>query len=170
MTEKRGTIATAMLAVVVVMNLCGCVELPVAGGGMVYAAFNKPDPLSKGYVALRRHDCAMAYVEFAKFLATNPNDAHALSGQGDAFVCLDKYDDAIAAYSSAIDADPKWFDYLGRGIAYKAKGDQTQAINNFDQGIALAPTIPALYVYRGAVLSARGDASGARADFDRCRV
>ncbi len=82
-------------------------------------------------------------------------------------MCLQKYDDAIAEYSRAIQLDPKWFDYLGRGVAYKAKGDQTQAIQNFDAGISIAPAIPALYVYRGAVLSARGDRSGASADFEK---
>ena len=116
---------------------------------------------------LRRHDCSAADTEFSEYLITTPNDAQAISGKAEALVCLQKYDDAIGEYSRAIQLDPKWFDYLGRGVAYKAKGDQTHAIQNFDAGIAVAPTIPALYVYRGAVLSGRGDASGARADFEK---
>ena len=155
-----------MLGAVGVLALGGC-ELPVAGGGAIYSAFHKPDPLTREYALLRRHDCSAAEAEFSDFLLTNPNDAQALAGKADALVCLDKYDDAIANYSRAIELDPKWFDYLGRGIAYKAKGDQTKALQNFDKGIAMAPTVPALYVYSGAVLSARGDPSGARADFEK---
>jgi tetratricopeptide (TPR) repeat protein len=42
-----------------------------------------------------------------------------------------------------------------------------QALRNFDEGIAIGSTVPALYIYRGAVLSAQGDASSARADFEK---
>jgi tetratricopeptide (TPR) repeat protein len=164
-TQKRGIIASAVLAGIAAAAIGGC-ELSVAGPGAVYAAFHKPDPRSKAYVLLRRHDCLAANSEFSELLATEPNDAQAISGKAEALVCLQKYDDAISQYSRAIQLDPKWFDYLGRGVAYKAKGDQTQAIQNFDAGIAIAPTIPALYVYRGIVLSAQGDASGANADFE----
>jgi tetratricopeptide (TPR) repeat protein len=165
-TQKRGLIASAVLAGIASVAIGGC-ELSVAAGGAIYAPFHKPDPRSKAYVLLRRHDCLAANSEFSELLATEPNDAKAISGKAEALVCLQKYDDAIIEYSRAIQLDPKWFDYLGRGVAYKAKGDQTQAIQNFEAGIAIAPGIPALYVYRGAVLSARGDASGASADFEK---
>ena len=165
-TQKWGIVASAILAGVAAVGFGGC-ELSVAGAGAIYAPFHKPDPRSKAYVLLRRHDCLAADSEFSELLATDPNDAKAISGKAEALVCLQKYDDAISQYSRAIQLDPKWFDYLGRGVAYKAKGDQTQAIQNFDAGIAIAPTIPALYVYRGIVLSARGDASGANADFEK---
>ena len=155
-----------MLAVVAAAGLGGC-ELPVAGGGAVYAAFHKPDPLTHAYASLRHHDCATANSEFSESLAATPNNAQALSGRADALVCLEQYDDAIADYSRAIQLEPKWFDYLGRGLAWKAKGDPAKAIDNFDAGIAIGPTIPALYVYRGIVLSARSDASGASADFEK---
>jgi tetratricopeptide (TPR) repeat protein len=154
-----------MLTGVALTSLGGCELLIVPGA--IYGKVHGPEPLANAYAALRRHDCAVANSEFLEFLASHPDDAHAISGRADALVCLEKYDDAIADYSRAIQLDPKWFDYFGRGIAYKAKGDQTKAIQNFDDGIAVAPSIPALYVYRGAVLSARGDASGASADFQK---
>jgi len=155
-----------MLAVVGAVGLGGCFEL-VAVGGAAYAPFHKPEALAKPYAMLRRHECSVADSEFSDFLVTTPNDARAISGKADALVCLEKYDDAIASYSHAIELDPKWFDYLGRGIAYRAKGDATQALQNIDAGIAIAPTVPTLYVYRGVVLNARGDAAGARADFEK---
>jgi len=153
-----------MLAVVGAVGLGGCFEL-VAVGGAAYAPFHKPEALAKPYAMLRRHECSLADSEFSEFLETTPNDARAISGKADALVCLEKYDDAIANYSRAIELDPKWFDYFGRGIAYRAKGDA--ALQNIDAGIAIAPTVPALYVYRGVVLNGRRDAAGARADFEK---
>src|SRR5271156_7019821 len=164
-TRTQNVIAVAMLAVVVAIGLDGC-EL-VAVGGAVYAPFHKPEALAKPYAMLRRHECSVADSEFSDFLETTPNDARAISGKADALVCLEKYDDAIANYSRAIELDPKWFDYFGRGIAYRAKSDETQALQNFDAGIAIAPTVPTLYVYSGVVLNACGDAAGARADFEK---
>jgi Tfp pilus assembly protein PilF len=165
-TRKQNVIAVAMLAVAVAIGLSSCVEL-VAVGGAAYAPFHKPEALAKPYAMLRRHECSVADSEFSDFLETTPNDARAISGKADALVCLEKYDDAIANYSRAIELDPKWFDYFGRGIAYRAKGDLIHAQQNFDAGIAIAPTVPTLYVYRGVVQNARGDASGARADFEK---
>ncbi len=147
------------------IGLSSC-ELLIAPGA-VYSAFHAPDPLSKAYVLLRRNDCSAADSEFTAFLATQPNELRAISGKADAMICLGKYDDAIAEYSHAIELDPKWFDYLGRGVAYKAKGDLTKAIENFDSGIAIQPKDPGLYVYRGAVFAQRGDPSAARSDFDK---
>ncbi len=147
-------------------GLAGC-ELLMAGGGAIYSKVHGPDRLVNAYVSLRRDDCSSADSQFSAILAAEPNNPQAISGRADALVCLGKYNDAIAYYSHAIKLDPKWFDYLGRGLAYKAKGDQKQAVQNFDQGIALEPTVPAPYIYKGAVLSAQGDASGAHADFEK---
>jgi tetratricopeptide (TPR) repeat protein len=164
-TRKRN-VAIAILGAMGLLGLQGC-ELLLAGGGAVYSKFHEPDPVSKAYVALRLHDCSTADSEFSAVLATKPNNVQAVSGKAESLLCLGKYDDAIAQYTHAIELDPRWFEYFGRGVANKAKGDQTKALQSFDEGIAAAPTIPALFIYRGAVLSARGDASGARADFDR---
>jgi len=165
-TRTQNVIALAMLVIFGAVGLGSCVEL-VAVGGAAYAPFHKPEALAKPYAMLRRHECSVADSEFSYFLITTPNDAQAISGKADALVCLEKYDNAIANYSRAIELDPKWFDYFGRGIAYRAKDDEVQAQQNFGAGIAIAPTVPTLYVYRGVVLNARGDAAGARADFDK---
>jgi tetratricopeptide (TPR) repeat protein len=160
--SRRLSLIAAILGVVGAVGLGGC-EVIVAGGGAIYSAFHSPDPLAPAYVSLRRHDCSAADSEFSAFLDKEPNDPRAISGRADAMVCLEKYDLAIASYSRAIELEPKWFDYLGRGVAYKAQGDQSDAIRNFDEGIAIESSVPALYIYKGAVLSARGDASGAQA-------
>jgi len=165
MIRKRN-IVFAILGAMGLLGLQGC-ELLMAGGGAVYSKLHESDPVSKAYVALRLHDCSTADSEFSAVLATEPNDVQAVSGKAESLLCLGKYDDAIAQYTRAIELDPRWFDYLGRGVANKAKGDQIKAQQSFDEGIAAAPTIPALFIYRGAVLGARGDASGARADFDK---
>lgn len=156
----------AILANFAMLTLCGC-ELPVIAGGAVYATIHGPDPLTQAYASLRGHDCSAADSEFSSALETNPNDARAVSGKADALLCLGKYDDAIAEYTRAIELDPKWFDYLGRGVAYKATGDQGKALQSFDEGIANNPKMPSLYIYRGAVQTARGDSSAAKSDLDK---
>lgn len=165
-SRRVAVFAIAVLAAVAALSLPGCDEflLPVAP---VVAKLHKPDPLTTAYRSLRQHDCGAAYQEFSNSLAAKPDDARALAGKGDALICLDKYDDAIASYAQAIEIDPKWFDYLGRGLAFRAKGDSTKALQEFSAGIAIAPNIPAFYVYRGIVLKAQGDATGASADFDK---
>lgn len=155
-----------MLISVQLAGLGGC-EALLIGGGAVYSKAHGVDPVSKAYVALRRSDCSSADSQFSSVLIAAPNDVQAVSGKADALVCLGKYDDATKQYTHAIELDPKWFDYLGRGIAYKAQGKPSQALENFDQGIALAPTVPALFIYRGTVRRARGDAAGASADFEK---
>jgi tetratricopeptide (TPR) repeat protein len=164
--QKAAAIAITLILAVAALGLSGCDEflLPVAP---IVGKLHKPDPLTIAYLSLRQHDCSVADREFSNFLAVTPDDARALAGKGDALICLDKYDDAIASYSNAVELDPKWFDYLGRGLSYRAKGDLTKALLDLNAGIALAPTTTALYVYRGIVLRAQGDTVGAGSDFDK---
>jgi tetratricopeptide (TPR) repeat protein len=163
---RKLSFTAVLLGALGMFGLAGC-ELLLAGGAAIYSKAHGPDRLSNAFVSLRRDDCSSSDSEFAAILAAEPNNPQANYGRADALVCLGKYNDAIGYYSLAIKLDPKWFQYLGRGLAYKAQGDQKQALNNFNEGIAIGPTVPALYIYRGAVLSAQGDASSARADFEK---
>jgi tetratricopeptide (TPR) repeat protein len=48
---------------------------------------------------------------------------------------------AIAAYTKAIERDPKYaFSYIGRGDAYLASGDFDRAIADYDRAVRLDPT------------------------------
>jgi tetratricopeptide (TPR) repeat protein len=50
-------------------------------------------------------------------------------------------DKAIAAYTAAIERDPKYpFAYLGRGDAYVLKGDLGRALFDYDRAVHLDPS------------------------------
>jgi len=52
-----------------------------------------------------------------------------------------QFDKAIAAYTAAIDRDPKYsFAYLGRGDAYLAKGDADRALLDYEHAARLDPS------------------------------
>jgi tetratricopeptide (TPR) repeat protein len=60
--------------------------------------------------------------------------------KGLVYLGKEQFDKAIAAYSEAIDRDPKYsFAYIGRGNAYAAKGDLDHALLDFDKAARLDP-------------------------------
>jgi tetratricopeptide (TPR) repeat protein len=121
---RKLSFAAAVLGALGMFGLAGC-ELPLLGVAAIYSKAHGPDGLSNAFVSLRRDDCSSADSEFAAILAAEPNNPQANYGRADALVCLGKYNDAIAYYSRAIKLDPKWFQYLGRGLAYKAPSEAT---------------------------------------------
>ena len=51
-----------------------------------------------------------------------------------------KYQEAIEAYTKAIELDPKYaVAYYGRGLIYVVLGDYRQAIRDYDKAIELDP-------------------------------
>lgn len=161
-----------LLLCLAIGSAAGCeVVAPVGAVRAAYETANgKDDKAVKPFTALGHRDCAKAESEFTEQIARDPDDQRLYPGRARALLCLGKYDDAIADYTRAISLDPKWFDYFGRGLAYKAKGDSKQAIENFDQGIAIDSKVPALYVYRGAVFASEGKSAAASADFAKVQT
>ena len=53
---------------------------------------------------------------------------------------------------------------LGRGNAYRMKGDSERAMRDYEEAVKLDPRNPSGYVYRGLMLSASGDHAGAIRD------
>jgi len=61
--------------------------------------------------------------------------------KGITYLDRQQYDKAIAAYTDAINRDPKYsFAYLGRGNVYVAKGDLDRALLDFDKAAHLDPS------------------------------
>lgn len=72
-----------------------------------------------------------------------------------------QYDKAIAAYTSAINRDPKYsFSYVGRGDAYAAKGEINRALSDYDRAVQLDPTNDAAKVRADAVRAGRNKDEG----------
>ncbi len=66
------------------------------------------------------------------------------------FFAADAFQDAIDAFSKAIELDPKnWHAYHGRGIAYNISGKYQQAIADFTKIIELDPKNVSGYTLRG---------------------
>jgi tetratricopeptide (TPR) repeat protein len=60
--------------------------------------------------------------------------------KGYSFYRSGRYNDAVNAYSKAIELNPKLAEpYQNRGLAYKSLGNSNQAINNYDKAIELNP-------------------------------
>lgn len=63
-----------------------------------------------------------------------------------------KFDQAIAAFTKAIELDSKYTDaYNRRAVAYNWKKDNNKAINDWTKAIELSPKRVQLYVNRGSV-------------------
>lgn len=92
--------------------------------------------------------------------------------EADRVVCdepLMNPDRSINACSGIIEtSDPGYvlaIAYLNRGLAYREKGDETRAIDDFDEAISLNPEYAEAYFNRGTVHNGKGDYDRAIADF-----
>ena len=70
--------------------------------------------------------------------------------KGNSFRDLEQWDEAIAAYSKAIELDPNLaIAYAGRGFAYYSKDDYDNVIADYTKVIELDPTKSLSYGIRG---------------------
>lgn len=155
------------IAVLACVGAAGCDVVSIFGASEATyeVASGKTDHAVRPFTELRHNDCAAADKDFTDAIVGNPKDPRAYAGRAEARLCLGKYNDAIADYTTAIQMDPKWFDYFGRGMAYRAIGQPDPAVSDFDHAIALNGNVPAPYVYRGVVLKSQGKSAAAEDDF-----
>ena len=81
-----------------------------------------------------------------------------------------KHQEAIEAYTRAIELDPKLAAagaYYNRGLSYVSLGNHRQAIRDFDRAIELNPNLAGAYTTRGSAYGAFGDHRQAIRDLDR---
>lgn len=73
--------------------------------------------------------------------------------EGDRYMKLKQYDDALAAYEQALHLDPQNVAaYLGQGNALSALNKFTEALNSYNQAIPLAPNNHLAYLSMGDAL------------------
>ncbi|MFD0526179.1 tetratricopeptide repeat protein [Kitasatospora arboriphila] len=78
----------------------------------------------------------------------------------------DRLDEAFADYSTLIELDPHYTDYLSeRARIHRTRGDFAAALADYDRAVELAPPFPELYHNRGTARAEAGDTKGALADF-----
>ncbi|WP_431676276.1 tetratricopeptide repeat protein [Kitasatospora sp. KL5] len=82
------------------------------------------------------------------------------------FTATDRLDEAFADYSTLIELDPYYTDYLSeRARIHRTRGDFAAALADYDRAVELAPPFPELYYNRGTARAEAGDTKGALADF-----
>ncbi|HEY5832357.1 tetratricopeptide repeat protein [Streptomyces sp.] len=87
------------------------------------------------------------------------NRARLLAGMG-------RTDEAYTDYSTLIDLDPYYTDYLSeRARISRTRGDYDAALADYDRAVTLAPPFPELFYNRGTARADTGDIDGALADF-----
>ena len=104
-----------------------------------------PDPVRAGWDAIQRGDGEKAASAFRARLATNPNDANALTGAGIAAHLTARDDQAISYLKKALQADPEfaYASYVLGQVAY-AQGDLDLAIKSYERVVKLQPGSPAI--------------------------
>ncbi|MFI6175917.1 tetratricopeptide repeat protein [Nonomuraea sp. NPDC051191] len=131
----------------------------------------------KALVELRagRPDAALRLVEQAVALAeehlAGEHPVHLLvlrANRAQLLAQAGRYDEALADYTAAIDADPGYPDYyLDRGNLLNMLGRPAEALADYEAVMRLSPPFPEAYYNRSELRFAAGDLEGARADLDR---
>ncbi|HVS36368.1 MAG TPA: tetratricopeptide repeat protein, partial [Gemmataceae bacterium] len=110
-------------------------------------------------------DFAMAAGIFSGCILKRPDHAHAYCCRGMAYWRLDRYQEAVADCSKAIELDPKdanaWYN---RAAGYYRMGQLDKAVADCSQAIALDPKDAAAWINRGAAYADLGQLNKAVAD------
>lgn len=93
-----------------------------------------------GVAAIGKHDYAAALHHASKAIELDPTHCDAYLCRGDACTWLDRFDNAVADYTTGIKADPgSAMAYLSRGQAYTHLNKYDEALADYRQVIALDP-------------------------------
>ncbi len=101
------------------------------------------------------------------YLTPKGNDSDEWMKKAGAFISQKQFQEAINAYSLAIEKNPKNATaYLGRGTAYGELGKHDDALKDMNRAIEISPSAEA-YVNRGIALAKTGNNEGAIKDFNK---
>ena len=139
-----------------------------------------PAEAASGYVALAQSDANAALTHFDRAIARQPDYTSALVGKGQALLALNREAEAIAAFESALAANPTLVDLrrrlevlrfrsVERGLAAARQaartGHRDEAIRAYTDAIRSSPESAFLYRELAAVEREAGDAEAALAHF-----
>lgn len=102
-------------------------------------------------------------------LKENPKDWQALSGIGDSYFGLGRFNDAIDYYKQALDVNPDDVDsYNDLGLSYHYMGNSNEGLKYIDQGIKVKPFYQRIWLTKGFILAyGVGDMDKARAAWEK---
>ncbi len=127
--------------------------------------FNEWNPESKGWLNVVEGIRKVANEMLSQAqpaIAVTPEEINILANwmrqKGNFMMMLKHFDEAIAAYSRAIELKPKNAGYYNdRGVAYGEKGDPELAINDFNTSIQYNPDNAETYYNRGVAYDMKND-------------
>ncbi len=106
--------------------------------------------------------------ELSRVIRDAPDEATGYYDRGNLFLNHNKFDEAIADYTRALELHPQMvFAFFNRGNAYAAKNDYDTAIVNFDNALTLNSAFPDCFVKRGLAHFGKGDIPRAVAEYTK---
>jgi tetratricopeptide (TPR) repeat protein len=111
------------------------------------------EALKAGFEALGKNDAKGALVHFIDAMRIEPKEPMSYYGQGIVYRQLNQLDDAVRAFSTALnslpDGDLKADAYLRRGVVWFYKGEYGIAWEDFDEAAGLLPEQPIPVLWKG---------------------
>ena len=109
-----------------------------------------------------------AIAEITKYIEMrNGKDYYSLGRRAQYYREAGLYDEAIIDLSKMIDIMPMYaYAYYQRGWCYELKGDDVNAMENYNAGIDVDKTYPYIYLMRGELYHKQGMTELANADFE----
>jgi tetratricopeptide (TPR) repeat protein len=122
----------------------------------------------RGQIYLINGDCKRALPDFQRALKLDGELVDAWYGLADAYRCLDRVEESIAAYGQVIAREPRYgLAYLARAIVYGVNDQPANALADAHRAIELLPDDSDAYFVRGWVYGNSNDPARALADFGR---
>jgi tetratricopeptide (TPR) repeat protein len=88
--------------------------------------------------------------------------------KGNSFRIFNQYEEAIMAYTRALNINPRFADaYNNRGLARADKGNYDRSIADYNSALEINPRYALAYYNRGGVWVDKGDYDSAIADFNK---
>jgi len=118
----------------------------------------------RGTIYYRDKQYTRAIVDFDKALTGDYKGLEKFrTVRGDACFLLNRYNDALEDYNTAIEGNPNlWRAYYGRGNVYYKHGDFDTAFENYDRAVFLNRRASEAYYARALIYIRRGDEFSAR--------
>jgi tetratricopeptide (TPR) repeat protein len=132
-----------------------------------------PEPDARGLEQLgdnylRQGNAAMAYMQYDKALAKDPNLESAKVKKGYLFLSRGMDDDALKVFDDVLSRDPKNALALeGRGRVRMAKNDPDAAMSDFEKALVSDPRLWQVYALRGLIFDRRKDYDRAIGDYEK---
>jgi tetratricopeptide (TPR) repeat protein len=144
---KRGIVLVIFAITLVIILNSGCISKTSTQPPCENCTLVKTTPLGiaadlhkKGFDAYINLDYAKALDYYNQSLAADPKYIHAWIDKGNVLVRMNRTEEAVAAYDTALALDNKTPEvWNSRGKAQMAAGNYIAARDSFDQAIQLAP-------------------------------